>query len=263
MAEQTEQPGKFETLRDIMATLRSPEGCPWDREQTHLSIKANLLEECYEAIEAIEKGDDKKLCEELGDLLMQIVFHARIAEEQKRFTTEDVIQGISAKLVRRHPHVFGGANAQSAQDSWNHWETTKERERGEGVSMLDGIPRIMPALAQSQSLQGRAARVGFDWPSVEQVIDKVAEETGELKQAVGRERKTEELGDLLFALTNVARHLELDSEEALRGANGRFRRRFAHLEKVCKEHGVALNSLSLAEMDKLWEEAKKAEDASH
>ncbi len=252
-----EDPGSFQTLKNIMSTLRQPDGCPWDREQTPVSLKPYLIEEAYEVLEAIDSGDPKRLCEELGDLLLQVVFLAQIGAEKKDFDIQDVIRGINAKMLHRHPHVFGNDRAESAAEVCQRWEALKREEKGEDASILDGIPRSMPALAGGQALQGRAARVGFDWPEVDQVIDKVAEESREFKNAADRERRAEEFGDLLFSLVNVARHLEMDAEEALGRANQRFRHRFAYIEKACRERGVAIDSLPLEEMERLWQEAKK------
>jgi tetrapyrrole methylase family protein/MazG family protein len=247
----------FETLKNIMSTLRQPGGCPWDREQTSVSLKPYLIEEAYEVVEAIESGDPKRLCEELGDLLLQVVFLAQIGVDKKDFNMRDVLQGINTKLLHRHPHVFGNERAENAAEVCQRWEDLKRKEKGGEGSLLDGIPRSMPALSYSKALQERAARVGFDWPDIEGVIDKVAEESRELKQVADRERRVEEFGDLLFALVNVGRHLEVDPEEALGRTNQRFRERFAYIEKTCREQGVAIHSLSLGEMEQLWQEAKK------
>jgi len=245
----------FDTLVEIIARLRSPDGCPWDREQTHASIKGNMLEESYEALEAIDKGDMAKLCEELGDLLMQIVLHAQMASEVGDFEIGDVIRGINEKLIHRHPHVFGDAEAKDAQEVIATWEALK-REEGKG-SIIAGIPKEMPALAYSQTIQRRVARIGFDWEDVEGVIEKLAEEVAELKKATEHQQRVQEFGDLLFTLANIARKLDIELEAALRGANERFYRRFSYMEEVCQERGVSLSSLSLEELDALWEEAKR------
>ena len=245
----------FDTLVDIIAKLRSPDGCPWDREQTHFSIKGNLLEETYEVLEAIDEGDMGKLCEELGDLLMQIVLHAQMAREDKDFEMRDVICSINTKLVHRHPHVFGDAEAKDAQQVIANWELLK-REEGKG-SLLSGIPKEMPALAYSQAMQRRVARVGFDWADVQGVIEKLAEEVAELQKATEHQHRVREFGDLLFTLVNIARRLDIDLEAALRGTNERFYRRFGYMEEVCQQRGIQLSSLSLEEQDALWEEAKR------
>ena len=245
----------FDSLVDIIARLRSPNGCPWDREQTHASIKGNLLEESYEVLEAIDSGDMAKLCEELGDLLMQIMLHAQMAKEDGDFDIGDVIRGINRKLIHRHPHVFGDAKVKDTQQVIANWEALKQEE-GKG-SIISGIPKEMPALAYSQAIQRRVARVGFDWKEVEDIIEKLAEEVAELQKASEHRQKVREFGDLLFTLANIARRLDIDLEAALRGANERFYRRFSYMEEVCQKRGIQLSSLSLEEMDTLWEEAKQ------
>jgi len=247
----------FAALIDIIARLRGPDGCPWDREQTHLSLKPTLVEECYEVLEAVDEEDDKKLCEELGDLLMQIALHAQIADDQGKFGIKDVLQGINTKLIHRHPHVFGEAKVSNSQEVILSWEALKQKERGM-TPLLDGLPKGMPALAYSQALQRRAARVGFDWKDINGVIDKLGEEVEELRQSANHEERAREFGDVLFALTNVARWLDVESEEALRMANERFCQRFGYMEKHCLERGIALSSLSLDQQNELWEDAKKA-----
>jgi len=249
-------PGSFSALVDIIARLRGPSGCPWDREQTHVSLKPSLLEECYEVLEAINVGDGRKLSEELGDLLMHIVLHAQIAHEEGQFSITDVVQGISAKLIHRHPHVFGDARVSGTRDVALSWESLKQEERGT-TSILAGLPRGMPALARSQALQRRAARVGFDWKEIGDVIAKVGEEVRELQNSADPVERAKEFGDLLFALVNAARWLDLDSEEALRLANERFSQRFSRMEEECRRRGLVLSNLSLEEQEKLWEDAKK------
>ncbi len=246
----------FATLKRIMARLRAPKGCPWDRQQTHASLKTNLLEECYEALEAIDQQNPQKLCEELGDILMQIVFHAQIASEANEFNIEDVIQGINAKLVHRHPHVFGQLKVNNAKEVMINWEALKQEERQEGESFLTSIPKELPALAYSQSIQRRAAGVGFDWEKVEEIIGKFREEVNELKQAPNQEEIAKEFGDLLFTLANIARRLNVDLETSLRSANKRFFERFSYMEEACQKRGVNISSLSLDEQNALWEEAK-------
>ena len=250
--------GSFATLVDIIAKLRGPGGCPWDRAQTHDSIKGSLLEEAYEVLEAIDEKDMGNLCEELGDLLMQVVLHAQMASEDKDFEISDVIRRINTKLIHRHPHVFGDAEAEDAEQVIANWETLKREEGKGGDSILAGLPQGMPSLAYSQALQRRAARVGFDWEDVEGIIDKLAEEVAELKAAVDHRQRVEEFGDLLFTLANIARRLDIDLEAALRRANERFRRRFSYMEEACKRRNIELSSLSLKEQDALWDEAKKA-----
>ena len=257
MGENFEDLDSFDTLVAIIARLRSPDGCPWDREQTHSSIKGNLLEEAYEVLEAIDEGDRGKLCEELGDLLMQIVLHAQMASDDRDFELGDVIRSISTKLIHRHPHVFGDAEAKDARQVIANWETLKQAE-GKG-SLLSGLPKEMPALAYSQAMGRRVARVGFDWEDVSGVIEKLAEEVAEFREATEHSERVREFGDLLFTLANIARRLDIDLEAALRGANERFYRRFSYMEEVCRKKGISLSSLSLEEQDALWEEAKRAE----
>ena len=246
---------EFDELVAIIARLRGPGGCPWDREQTHSSLKGNLTEEAYEVLEAIDKGDMQDLCEELGDLLLQVVLHAQIARDDGDFEIGNVIRGISTKLIRRHPHVFGDAEARDARQVIAHWETLK-REEGKG-SLLSGLPRDMPALSYAQAVQRRVARVGFDWEEVKDVVRKLAEEVAEFEAAMEHRRKVEEFGDILFTLANVARRLDIDLEAALRGSNQRFYTRFCRMEELCKDRGMSLAALSLEEQDALWDEAKK------
>jgi tetrapyrrole methylase family protein/MazG family protein len=247
---------QFATLVDIVARLRAPDGCPWDREQTHSSLRANLLQECYEALEALDEGDSGKLCEELGDLLMQVVLHAQIATEAGEFRLGDVLSSINTKLIQRHPHVFGSRKVKDTEEVLHNWELIKQEERGD-ISMLAHVPKQMPALSYSQEIQDRVARVGFDWKDVDGVIDKLAEEVGEFKQADSQQQREREFGDLLFTLANIARRLGIDLESALRQANERFSRRFAYMETVCRRRGVNLSELSFDEQNALWEEAKK------
>ena len=248
---------QFATLAEIVAKLRAPDGCPWDREQTHASLRTNLLEECYEVLAALDEGDAGKLCTELGDLLMQIVLHSQIAAEAGEFELRDVVRSISAKLVRRHPHVFGDLKVQDANEVLLNWEALKKEERGPDASLLASVPEQMPALAYSQEVQSRVARVGFDWADIDGVIDKLAEEVGEFKRAESLEQRGMEFGDLLFTLANIARRLGIDSEAALREANKRFRQRFSAMEEVCQERGIDFGELSFDEQNALWEEAKK------
>jgi len=248
---------QFATLVDIIAKLRAPDGCPWDRKQTHSSLRENLLEECYEVLEALDEGDRDKLCAELGDLLMQIVLHAQIAAEAGEFDMGDVIKGINAKLIHRHPHIFGSVKVKDAEEVALNWEVLKQEEREAGASILNSVPKQMPALGYSQSIQRRVAGVGFDWKEVDGVIDKLAEEVSEFKRATSQEEMTKEFGDLLFTLANIARRLDIDLEAALREANQRFYRRFTYMEELCHQRGVNFGELSFAEQNALWEEAKK------
>ncbi len=248
---------QFDSLVSIIAQLRSPGGCPWDREQTHTSLKENLLQECYETLEALDEGDSQKLGEELGDLLMQVVMHAQIATEAGEFKLGEVISKINQKLIRRHPHVFADIEARNTEEVLHNWEALKKEERGEGQSMLSGVPKEMPALSYSQEVQRRVARVGFDWDDTDGVIDKLVEEVREFKEIQDKEQKAGEFGDLLFTLANIASHLGINLEAALRQTNKRFYQRFAYMEDVCRQRGVSLSELSFAEQNALWEEAKK------
>ena len=250
---------QFDTLVNIVAKLRAPDGCPWDREQTHSSLRGNLLEECYEVLEALDEGDDEKLGYELGDLLMQIVLHAQIASEAREYELGDVIKSINTKLIYRHPHVFGSLKVKDAKEVLVNWEALKKGEREGEASMLDNVPKQMPALSYSHEIQDRVARVGFDWEDVDGVIDKLAEEVGEFKRADSQERRAQEFGDLLFTLANIARRLGVDLEAALRQANQRFYRRFSCMEELCRQRGLNFGELSFDEQNALWEEAKKVE----
>ncbi len=252
-----EKLNQFETLVDIIARLRGPGGCPWDREQTHASLREALLEECYEVLDALDEGDSGRLGEELGDLLMQVVFHAQIAAESGDFELGDVIRSINTKLVYRHPHVFGSAKAKDSAEVLLNWEVLKKEEREADTSMLASVPKQLPALSYSQDIQRRVVRVGFDWEDIEGVINKLSEEVNELKQTESHEEKVQEFGDLLFTLVNVARRLGVDSEAALREANKRFYRRFSHMEDICRKRGINFGDLSFDEQNALWEEAKK------
>ncbi len=247
---------QFATLVDIIAKLRAPDGCPWDRKQTHASLRENLLDECYEVLEALDSGDPRKLCDELGDLLMQVVLHAQIATEAGEFKLEDVVSNISAKLIHRHPHVFGSLKVKDAEEVVFNWEVLKQGERPPDTSILASVPKQMPALAYSQEIQRRVAWVGFDWEDIDGVIDKLVEEVSEFKQADTQQEREQEFGDLLFTLVNIARRLGVDLEAALRQANHRFYRRFSYLEEVCRQRGVSLSELSFDEQNALWEEAK-------
>ncbi|OGN98541.1 MAG: nucleoside triphosphate pyrophosphohydrolase [Chloroflexi bacterium RBG_13_51_52] len=248
---------KFDTLVEIIARLRAPDGCPWDKEQTHQTLRENLLSETYEVLETLDEADAAKLCEELGDLLLQIVLHAQIAKDTGEFEIGDVISSISSKIVRRHPHIFGSKKVKDAEEVMHNWEALKEEEREEGVSMLEGVPEEMPALAYAYEISRRAVRVGFEWENIEGVIDKLIEEIREIKEAGSREEKEQEFGDLLFTMVNFARWQGIDAEVALREANRKFYRRFSKVEELCRQRGKELQKLSLKEWDELWEEAKK------
>ncbi|MFC2018228.1 nucleoside triphosphate pyrophosphohydrolase [Chloroflexota bacterium] len=251
-----ENPHEFSTLVSIIARLRGPQGCPWDRKQTHLSLKSNLLEECYEVVEAIDEGNSEKLKGELGDLLMLILSHAQIAAELGDFDIGNVLQGITTKLINRHPHVFRGVEVRDAQEVILSWEELKKKERG-GTPLLSSLPHGMPALAYSEAMQRRVARVGFDWKTMDDVIEKLAEEVNELRQAADHQERVREFGDLLFSLANVARWMDIEPENALRAANERFYQRFCYMEEACQQRCISLDKLSLYEQDKLWEEAKR------
>lgn len=251
---------KFDTLVQIIARLRGPDGCPWDRAQSHQSLRSDLMEEAYEVVEALDAGDPAKVREELGDLMLVIALHAQIAAESGDFDIGSVITAINEKVINRHPHVFGDATARTAGEVVAQWEALKRKERKEGASMLEGVPRSLPALTYSYEIQSRVARVGFDWPSTEGIFEKLAEEIGEIAAAGEADKKAAEFGDLLFTMVNLGRHLGIDSEAALRGTNRRFYQRFAQMEKLCRERGLELSGLSLDELDRLWEEAKKAEN---
>ena len=251
---------KFDALVAIIARLRAPDGCPWDREQTHKSLRENLLSECYEVLEALDGGDAAKLGEELGDLLLQIVLHAQIAAEAGDFVIGDVIKGITTKIVHRHPHIFGSRKVRDAEEVMHNWEALKREERDEGASMLESVPKNMPALGYAYEVQRRVARVGFDWDDDEGVIEKLAEEVRELKEAGSKEEKASEYGDLIFTLVNIARREGVDAEAALREANRKFLRRFTRMEALCRQRGLSFDKLSFDEQNALWEEAKRGLD---
>lgn len=246
-------------LKEIVARLRAPDGCPWDREQTHESLRAALVEECYEAVEAIDRADDANLREELGDLLLHVVMHAHMAGERQAFTFEEVVDGICEKLVRRHPHVFGTDKAEDTTAVLRKWEQIKREEKGERVSVLDGLPAALPALLRAQNAQKKAARVGFDWEKAEPVLEKIEEEIAELREAVaaGEIRAVEEeMGDLFFSVVNLSRKLSVDSETALVAATNKFIRRFKAVESALAARGIKIEDASPEEMNLLWEEHK-------
>jgi tetrapyrrole methylase family protein/MazG family protein len=250
----------FEAFAEIVAHLRAPDGCLWDKEQTHQTLRKHLLEESYEALSAIDANDMAGMREEFGDLLLQIVLNAQIASETKDFSMREIVHGIYDKIIRRHPHVFGDVKLDGVDGVLLNWEKLKEKERGgkkEDKGLLDGVPSILPALNQAQEYQDRAARVGFDWPEIEGVLDKIREEIEEIKQAQNLEEVTSELGDLFFVLVNLARWRKVDAESALREANLKFKKRFGYVEKSAKGQGRNLSDMTLEEMDAFWNEAKK------
>lgn len=253
-----------EGLQRIIARLRAPNGCPWDREQTHASIRPNMIEEAYEAVDAIDADDPDALREELGDLLLQVALHSQIAEEADEFTLEDVYETVNAKLARRHPHVFGAEKAADATEVLGIWQQAKAKERGVNdtpKSLLGGLPKAMPALLYSQAIQERAARVGFEWPNREGVLDKLREELDELARADTPENQREELGDLLFVLVDWARWHHIEAEDAMRAANAKFRRRFGHVEARVAASGKPWDQFALDELEAFWQEAKAMEKA--
>jgi tetrapyrrole methylase family protein/MazG family protein len=256
------QPGcSFEAFQEIIARLRAPDGCPWDRQQTHQTLRTHLLEETYEALSALDADDQQHMREEFGDLLLQIVLHAQIASESGEFSMVQVIKGIYDKIIRRHPHVFGDWQVEGVGNVLQNWEKLKAAERennGEShKGLLDGVALALPALTQAQEIQARAARVGFDWPNIQGVVDKICEECAEFVNAPDDPSRMAEIGDLLFALVNLARRCEIDAESALRETNLRFRRRFAHIEQAARQQNRPLSDLSLDEMEALWQAAKK------
>ena len=278
-------PPTFNDLVTLMARLRSPEGCPWDREQTYATLAPMLLEEAYEAFDALEEarqGRPDALREELGDLLFQITFFARVAQERGEFTIDDVIDQVHQKMVRRHPHVFGDAKADDSAEVLRNWEAIKAEEKRaarkisesseQGQSILDGVSRKAPALMEAHQLTTKAARVGFDWEKVEDIFAKLQEEVDELRAAIASHteskseadhtRVREEMGDLLFVVTNIARHLQVEPEAALKLTNRKFRRRFEHIERSLQELDQKFEATTLDEMEVLWQEAKSGEDVT-
>lgn len=262
----TESPGVlFERLLEIMARLRGPDGCPWDREQTRTSLKPFLIEEAYEVLEAIEAEDPAALREELGDLLFQVVFHTRLAEEDGAFTSVDLLHRLVEKMMTRHPHVFGEASVATPAEALAQWEAIKRgqaEEAGRPRSVVDGVPRALPSLVRAQRIQSKAARVRFDWPDARAAWEKVQEEIGEAAAALvggDRRRLEEELGDVLFSLVNVARLSEIDAEEALRRAIEKFRRRFTEMEANLSARGMSIETVGQEKMERAWEAAKAQE----
>lgn len=253
----------IDDLLDIMVKLRGENGCPWDKVQTHQSIKKSMIEECYEAIDALDSGDDHAFANELGDVLLQVVFHARIAEERGAFNFDDVVNEICTKLITRHTHVFGADKAVSAEEALGQWEKNKKKEKNldSYTAMLKDVPHYLPALMRSEKIQKKAGSVGFDWQETEPVYDKVNEEIAELKEAAktgNAERIEEEYGDLLFSVVNLGRHLKLTPEIALTKASDKFIKRFEKMEAEAVKDNLDMAQLSLEELDKLWENSKKA-----
>src|SRR6201987_659557 len=246
----------IDRLKQIVERLRSPDGCPWDREQTHESLKPHIIEECYELLDAIDDQDDQGMQEELGDVLLQVVLHAQMASEESRFDCDSVAEVISEKLIRRHPHVFGDTKLATSDAVLKQWDAIKRGEKTDRASALGGVPRGLPALAKAQKTQSKAARVGFDWADAEGALEKVKEEINELEQAGASEQLAEELGDLLFSVVNFARKSKLDAEDLLQAATRKFSERFRKIEALAESRGLSFSSLTLAEMDDLWEQVK-------
>lgn len=256
---------ELERLQKLMAQLRGPGGCPWDREQNHKSILSCLLDETYEFLSAVEENDQELMKEELGDLLLQIVFHSQMAQEKGNFDLEDVARSINDKLIRRHPHVFGTTKVNTSQEVLTNWEIIKKNEKGKESrkSIVDGIEKNLPALFKAEKVQRRVGRVGFDWQEIQPVLEKVEEEFGEFKQALldnDLDSASEELGDILFALVNVGRHRNICAEYALQNTVEKFCRRFRFIEKRCLEDNVSLKDAPLEVLDTYWEEAKKSKE---
>ena len=259
----------IDELRRIVARLRAPGGCPWDREQTHASLRAGLIEEAYEVVRAIDAAVDDHLREELGDLLLQVVFHAQIATEEQRFTFDDVADVVAEKLVRRHPHVFGDAHCADAAAVLKRWDEIKRAEKGRsGSSAIDDLDPALPALMCAQQTQKKAARVGFDWNNAQPVFEKLREEIAEIEGALAAadasgtlatKQIEDELGDLLFSVVNLARKLQIDAEIALRGATDKFLSRFRAMERLAAQRKLDLQKMTLSQMDTLWDEVKRAE----
>jgi tetrapyrrole methylase family protein / MazG family protein len=277
----------FQKLVAVMSRLRAPKGCPWDREQTHATLRTYLIEEAYEVLDALDSTDDAKFAEELGDLLLQVLFHAQIAHEEGRFDIRDVIREIYEKMIRRHPHVFGSVRAKTAADVLRNWEQIKMQERqakspaaGDSVnsvsvaddaaqpaSILDGVPRTLPALLEALQLTRKAARIGFDWSTVDGIFDKLTEETQELQTVLGAEAKNAsriegEVGDILFVTVNLARFLHVDPEIALKKTCAKFSRRFRTMERLAREQGTALPKVARPRMEAYWDQAKLLEESS-
>lgn len=254
----------FDDLLEIMAILRAPGGCPWDAEQTHESIKKDFIEETYEVIEAINKKDKDLLCEELGDVLLQVVFHAQISKENSSFDINAVTDGICKKLIERHPHVFGSVQVNSTDDVLDNWDTIKRKTKGQKTqgSSMQKIPRELPALMRAQKIQGKAKKAGFDWDNINGAYDALESEINELKAAAAnesKERVKEEFGDVLFSCVNIARFLDVDAEEALTESSDKFMNRYLKLEAIAAERNIDMKTASIEELDKLWVEVKECE----
>lgn len=257
-----ERMGEFQSLVDVVARLRGPGGCPWDAEQTHESLKRNLLEECYETLEAIDGGEPLALAEELGDILVQVAFHADIARQAGEFDISDVLTAINSKLIRRHPHVFADGSASDARQVERNWEQLKAEERRQSgkpePSAMDSVPAALPALTAAQLMQDRAARFGFDWDEVDGVLNKLTEEIAEFREAATPEERLDEFGDVLFVLVNLARWSGFHAEDALRQANTKFRTRYQAMERLASQRGQDFAALPLDDKEALWQEAKAA-----
>ena len=247
---------RFDGLTAVVSRLHAPDGCPWDREQTHASLRPHLLEEAYEALAAIDSGDRASLAEELGDVLLQVLMHAAVAEREGTFSFADVAEAITTKLIRRHPHVFGEASKKTADEVYRDWEALKRSEKPRD-SILDGVPATLPALAASQSMQGRARRIGFDWPGMDGPLEKLAEEVGEFARATTDSDREEEFGDILFVIAGIAQRLQIDPEQALRRANEKFRARFGEVERLARERNLELHALPTEGILQIWTEAKE------
>jgi tetrapyrrole methylase family protein/MazG family protein len=265
----------FEDLVAVMARLRAPGGCPWDREQSHATLRTYLIEEAYEVLDALDSADDSKFADELGDLLLQVLFHAQIAAEEKRFAIKDVIRAIHDKMIRRHPHVFGKTRANTSDEVLRNWELLKKEERaasGDAAetkktdSIIDGVPRTLPALMEAFQLTRKAARVGFDWDSTEGIFEKLDEETSELRAALKSKESPahieSEMGDILFAAVNLARFLKIDPELALKKSSQKFSRRFREMERLAREQGATFADVPRPQMESLWEKSKLADPVS-
>ncbi|MBE6797522.1 MAG: nucleoside triphosphate pyrophosphohydrolase [Ruminococcaceae bacterium] len=252
----------FDDFKKIIEILRSPEGCPWDREQTHNTIRNEFIEETYEAVDAIDRGDKTDLCEELGDVLLQIMLHSQIADENGDFNVEDVIDGVAKKMVLRHPHVFGDVSVENSAQVLENWDKIKKTEKHQTsyTDTLKSVPMSYPALMRAQKIQKRAGKVGFDFESIEAPLQKLNEEHAELLEAIAtgdKEKITEEYGDLLFTMVNISRFLKIDSEEALQKASDKFIKRFEAVEDAADKKGKDMKEMSLKELDALWDDAKK------
>ncbi len=242
---------------DIIVALRGPDGCPWDKQQTHQSLREDFIQECYEVLEALDENSASKLQEELGDLLLHIVLQVQIATEAGEFTLGEVLQSINSKLINRHPHVFGDARMQDLQEIKQSWQSLKKKEKGTDWSIIASVPKTMPALSYAEEIQHRVAGAGFDWAEDSGVLAKLAEEVEEINQSTSQVEKTEEYGDLLFTLVNIARRQGVDSEVALREANRKFARRFRYMEELCRQRKQRFENLSFQAQNALWEEAKR------